>query len=292
MKNQLSHFLQLGLAILVMCTSGVLGRYIQLPPPVTIWLRCVIGAIALFGFLKLMQIDMRIKTNSARKIILLSSILLGAHWVTYFYSLQLSNVAIGMLSLFTYPVITALLEPVILKTTLHKSSLVLAIISFAGIALLVPELNFDNSYTLGITIGIFSALCYSVRNILLKKQVSSTSGITLMFYQLLIISLLLWPTTFMDGVRLDRVMFNWEALLLLGLFTTATGHTLLVLSFRHFTISTVSILSALTPLFGTLLAYLFLDEVPAGKTLLGGGLIFATVIAESILSVKRPLVKT
>ncbi|MEQ8473465.1 MAG: DMT family transporter [Marinoscillum sp.] len=287
MKNQLPHFLQLGLAILVMCTSGVLGRYIQLPPPVTIWLRCVIGAVALFVFLRLMRIDMKIRTNSARKILLLSSILLGAHWVTYFYSLHLSNVAIGMLSLFTYPVITALLEPLILKTTLRKSSLALAVISFAGIALLVPELNFDNSYTLGIAIGIFSALCYSVRNILLKKQVSNTSGITLMFYQLLIISMLLWPAAFMYNISMAHIELNWKALLLLGLFTTATGHTLLVLSFKHFTISTVSILSALTPLFGTLLGYLFLDEVPTGKTLLGGSLIFVTVVAESILSVRR-----
>ena len=39
---------------------------------------------------------------------------MGTHWIIYFISLKLSNVAIGMLSVFTYPVITAFLEPILL----------------------------------------------------------------------------------------------------------------------------------------------------------------------------------
>jgi len=40
---------------------------------------------------------------------------MGGHWITYFYALKLSNVAIGMLSLFAYPIFTALLEPFFIK---------------------------------------------------------------------------------------------------------------------------------------------------------------------------------
>lgn len=48
--------------------------------------------------------------------LILAGLFMGIHWVTYFYALQWSNVAIGMLSLFTYPVITAFLEPLFFKT--------------------------------------------------------------------------------------------------------------------------------------------------------------------------------
>ena len=48
--------------------------------------------------------------------LVVAGVFLGTHWVTYFYALQWSNVAIGMLSLFTFPVITACLEPLFLKT--------------------------------------------------------------------------------------------------------------------------------------------------------------------------------
>ncbi|RED92826.1 DMT family transporter [Marinoscillum furvescens] len=287
MNTQLSHFLQLGLAIVVMSSSGTLGRYIDMSPPVTIWVRCVIGAVALYAVLKVFGIDTSPGSRRNYGSLILSALLLGAHWVTYFFALQYSNVAIGMLALFTYPVMTALLEPIILKTPFQKLSIVLAIVAFAGVAMLVPELTFENNFTFGITLGVLSALFYSLRNIMLKKKVSGQSGITLMFYQLLVISLVLWPVLFLEESSfMTSFQANWQGILILGLFTTATGHTLFVLSFKNFSISTVSIISSLTPLIGIFLGYIFLNEVPAGKTLFGGFLIFITVIAESIHSVR------
>lgn len=286
MEQKPSHYIELALAITVMSSSGTLGRFIDLPPPVTIWLRSIIGAIALFILLKILKINLHFWKGNLGSLIA-GAVFLGGHWVTYFFALQLSTVAIGMLSLFTYPVITALLEPLMLKTKLQPVSLVLAIVAFAGVALLVPELTFDNKYTLGIAIGVLSALLYAVRNILMKKKVGQYSGIALMYYQLLFISLLLTPFALTYDFSWDQeVLAQWKPLLILGLFTTATGHTLFVLSFRHFSISTVSIISAITPLIGTLLGFIFLDEVPAGKTMIGGLLIFVTVLVESIRSAK------
>lgn len=285
MNQQLAHLLQLGLAIFIMSSSGTLGRYIELPPPVTIWMRCIIGAVALFIVLKVGKFDLRIGNPKNFWLLFGSSLLLAGHWVSYFYSLKLSTVAIGMLSLFTYPVITAFLEPVMLKIPFQKSSLALGILAFVGVALLAPELSFENEHTLGIAIGVFSALCYSIRNILMKKRVAQQSGITLMFYQLLFISLSLWPVLFGFEFEPAQLSTDWEALLILGLFTTATGHTLLVLSFKHFTVSTVSVISALTPLLGILLGFLVLNEIPAGRTYIGGSLIFLTVVTESLKSI-------
>lgn len=285
MNQQLAHLLQLGLAIFIMSSSGTLGRYIELPPPVTIWMRCIIGAVALFIVLKVGKFDLPIGNRKNFWLLFGSSLLLAGHWVSYFYSLKLSSVAIGMLSLFTYPVITAFLEPVMLKIPFQKSSLALGILAFVGVALLAPELSFENEHTLGIAIGVFSALCYSIRNILMKKRVAQQSGITLMFYQLLFISLFLWPVLFGFEFEPAQLSTDWEALLILGLFTTATGHTLLVLSFKHFTVSTVSVISALTPLLGILLGFLVLNEIPAGRTYIGGSLIFLTVVTESLKSI-------
>jgi drug/metabolite transporter (DMT)-like permease len=288
MNNQLTNFLQLAFAIIIMSSSGALGRYIELPPPIIIWTRCIIGALALFIFLKIRKFNLNIGWGSHFWILLASSLLLGLHWITYFYSLQLSNVAIGMLSLFTYPVITTLLEPIMLKVKFDYSNLILAIIALVGVSLLVPELNIENDYTLGILLGTLSALFYSVRNILLKKNITDHSGITSMFYQVLILVLVLWPVLFMfDFDPVQGASENWEALLILGLFTTAIGHTVFVLSFKHFSISTVSVISALTPLIGTLLGYIFLNEMPSGRTFIGGAIIFFTVTAESIRSIRQ-----
>ena len=122
MKNQhLKHLVELNLAMLFISTSGVLGRYISMPPPVTIWIRCLLAMVILGVFCWYQKIDLKITRKKDWKTITLSGVFLGAHWITYFYSLQLSNVAIAMLSLFTYPVITALLEPVFLKQNLTQN---------------------------------------------------------------------------------------------------------------------------------------------------------------------------
>ena len=45
-------------------------------------------------------------------------ILLGIHWATFFHAMQVSSVAVGMLSLFSFPIITILLEPCFSKSRL------------------------------------------------------------------------------------------------------------------------------------------------------------------------------
>ena len=110
MKNQyLKHLLELNLAILVISTSGALGKYISLSPPIIIWGRCFLATLFLGIFIRYKKINLKITNKKDLQTIVISSLFLWAHLVTYFYALHLSNVAIGMLSLFTFPVITALL---------------------------------------------------------------------------------------------------------------------------------------------------------------------------------------
>lgn len=285
MKNNIWYLIQFNFAMLLMSTSGSLGRFISLPPPVTIWMRCILAAILLFLFIKWRKIPYKIHVRRHFIIILISSVFLGIHWITYFYSLQYSNVAIAMLSLFSYPVITTFLEPIMLKTKFLFSNLFLALLVLIGIFFLVPEFDLENDYTIGVIIGIVSAVLYSIRNLLLKKNIVQYSGITLMFYQLAINASLLWPVLFF--FEFEALQSEWPAVLILAGITTATGHTLFVMSFKKFSISAISIMSSLQPLLGIFLAYIFLNEEPAPRTMIGGSLILATVIIESIRTVKK-----
>ena len=74
---------------------------------------------------------------------------------------------------------------------------------------------------------------------------------------------------------------EWPFLLVLGIITTAIGHTLFLNSFSYFNISTASIMSSIQPIFGVFLGALFLFEVPSIKNIFGGFLILITVIIES-----------
>ncbi|HCE54375.1 MAG TPA: EamA family transporter [Lutibacter sp.] len=286
MKNQhLKHVLELNIAILLISTSGVLGKFISLSPPVTIWFRCVFAVIILGVYCRYNKIDLKIYGKRDFKAIFLSSLLFGAHWVTYFYALQLSNVAIGMLSLFTYPVITALLEPLFFKTTLNKMHILLGIIALIGIYFLAPEFNLESNITKGVLFGLLSSVFYAIRNIMMKQKVAQYQGSMLMFYQMLIVSLVLWPVLFLFEVQ--PTSGDWMAIIALALFTTAVGHTLFVKSFKNFSIGTASIMSSVQPVYGVFFGLFFLNEIPSQNTLIGGFLILSTVVIESVQSNKR-----
>ncbi|SDF19610.1 DMT family transporter [Cellulophaga baltica] len=270
--------------MLFVSTSGALGRYVNLPVPVTIGVRAVIAVVLLFLFCKWKKISLRVPKKDLGAV-LVSGVLLGLHWITYFYALRLSNVAIGMISLFTYPILTAFLEPLLLKTKFQKIHLVLALLVLAGIYFLVPSFDVGNDYTLAVGVGTLSALFYSLRNLLLKAKAAKYNGSMLMCYQLLVISVLL--SSFYSTVQLDVVLSEWKGLAVLALLTTAIGHTLFLNSFKNFSITTVSILSSVQPIYGILLGAIFLSEFPKINTLIGGVLILSSVVIESIRSSKK-----
>ena len=189
MKSQhTNHLLELLLGTLFISTSGVLGKFIDLPTPVIIWFRSALGALFLFVFCKYKKYNIKITSKKDFSTVLLSALFLGTHWITYFYSLKLSNVALGMLSLFTFPVITAFLEPLFIKTKFDKSHILFGIIVLIGIYILSPDFDFESSQVKGILLGVFSAFCYAIRNLILKRNISSFSGTSLMMYQIAILS--------------------------------------------------------------------------------------------------------
>ena len=278
------HLIELNIAVLLISTSGVLGRYISMPPPITIWWRCLFAAILLGAFCLYKKIDLNISTSRDWKTIIISGLFFGAHWITYFYALQLSNVAIGMLSLFTYPVITALLEPIFFNSKLNVKHVLLGIIVLIGIYFLTPEFTLENNYTKGVLFGLISSIFYALRNILLKKKIAHYQGSMLMFYQMVIITLVLWPAFFF--FEMSPRTNDWGALVILALVTTAIGHTLFVMSFKNFSISTASIISSIQPIYAIIFGFLLLNEIPAERTIIGGVLILSTVVIESFQSKK------
>ena len=282
-----SHVKNLSLLLLstiFISTSGVLGKYIDLSPEVIILCRAIFAGLFIYIFCRIKKINLKIATKKDRHSFAISGFFMATHWVTYFYALKLSNVAIGMLSMFTFPVITALLEPFFSKEKLNLAHVYLAFLVLIGVYMLVPEFSIENDQLKGILFGIFSALCYSLRNLTLKKHVKDYNGSMLMLHQMIIVSVLLFPVLFFSDF--SNLESQLPLLLLVALLTTAIGHTMLVNSLQHFSVSTASIISSVQPIFGIIIAYIFVNEIPSFNTYIGGSLILLTVVIESIRSRK------
>jgi drug/metabolite transporter (DMT)-like permease len=284
-SKHLNHLLELSLATFFISTSGVLGKFIAMPPPITVWWRAALAMIILYVFCRFKKIKLSFNSLKDVPSFILSGLFLAAHWVTYFYALKLSNVALGLLSLYTFPVMTALLEPLFFKIKFNPIHILLGLMVLLGIYILLPDLDFQSSYVKGVLLGILSAFCYAMRSLILKRHVAHYDGTMLMLYQLIIVSIALLP--FLFFMDTSAIQTQLPYVIILALVTTAIGHTLFIRSLNHFSVSTASIISSMQPIYGIILAYFFLSEIPTWNTFFGGLLILTTVSIESFRTRKK-----
>ena len=272
--------IQLNIGILFLSTSGVLGRYITVDSTLTNLVRAAMALVILAAYCYYQKISFKFDTRKDLMVVVLSGVLFGAHWVTYFYALDYSNVAIALLSLYTYAGFTALLEPFILKTKFNKFDILLSLIVFVGVLIMAPSFDVDNSYTIGILFGLVSSILYTFRNILISVPAKRYDSSTLMVVQIIAMVAMMMP--FMGFYDYTGLTDQWGWIFLLALFTTALGHTLFVKSFQALNPTTSSILSCIVPVYGILWAFLILGEVPSMKTIIGGAIILSVVLLKTI----------
>lgn len=277
MKNTTSQQLLIfNIAMVFLSASGALGRSIQLSPILIIWSRCLLAGIIMLSFCFYKRYSFRINSRSDLLRVVLASLFMTIHWVLYFYSLQLTNVAVGMLTLFSYPLFTTILEPLFFKIKWSISHLISSVAVLLGLFILFPSFDIQNEFVFGMFMGLLSSLAYTSRNLLLKTQVAKYNGSVLMTYQIVFVVLVLLP--FIGSLTINNLYDNALPLITLALVTTSIGHTLFLMSFKNFSISTASILSSLQPVYGIIIAFLFLNEVPDSNSIWGGGLIVAAVM--------------
>ena len=99
-----------------------------------------------------------------------------------------------------------------------------------------------------------------------------------------IIALVLLPFFLFEEASTLSSQLPW--VFVLALLTTAIGHTMFLNCFKNFSITTISILSSIQPIYGIIIGALFLKEIPSLLTAVGGLLILSAVAIESIRTKK------
>jgi drug/metabolite transporter (DMT)-like permease len=242
--------------------------------------RAGIACIMLFGIVKLFKKSILLDCKKDYFIALFLGLLMAAHWVSYFAAMQYSSVSVGMIALFTFPVMTVLLEPFFEGIRLVWQDVVSAIVVLLGIFLIVPEISLENEITQGVLIGVCSAVLYSFRNLVHRKHFSHYSGAHAMAYQTLVIFISL--SFFSSDELFKASQETYIGLIILGTFLTAVPHALIAASLKHLRAKTFSLIACMQPLYGVGLAILVLNEQPRWQTIVGGLLVISAAIYETI----------
>ncbi|HUW56783.1 MAG TPA: DMT family transporter [Planctomycetota bacterium] len=278
--------IQLNIAVLMWGGTAMFAKGIALPVTHIICLRSLVGAAALWLLLRVLRSPATVKRAGHWGGIIAAGLLLCAHWLTYFQALRVSGAAVAILALHTYPVFTALVEPFVFREKLRKSDVALAVAVFAGILIMTPGMSLSNTVTRGIALGVLSGLFFMARNLITRKYVREYSSSAFMFWQMLITGVVLLPWIFATGVSCPPRTAG--LLLLLGVVFTAAPQTLFAASFKSLSAKTVGVIATLLPFYGALFGYLIHHETVVLRTALGGLVILACVLFETVRSAAAP----
>ncbi len=278
--QHLRPFIICNTGVVLLGFTAVLSQLIDWPTLVIVAARSII-AMGSIGLFLLFTKHPLLISSIHRQRAMLTGLFLAIHWFTYFKAVELSGVAIGLSALFTFPIITVLIEPLWHKIPYVKHNLLAALFCFFGVGILLNASFSSPDIRSGIGVGIISAIAYTIRNLMSKPLLTNVSSTQLMFTQVTTASFFYVMLLYFTRISPSDLSFSTSNIIyvvLLGTLFTGAAHTMFMHGFSAFSASFVSILAAVQPLYGTLLGIWILGEIPTMSTWVGGGFILMAII--------------
>lgn len=290
MQEKVLDYVKLHVSVLLAGFTGLLAKLISLNEVMIVWYRM------LFAFLifAVMLIFMRKKPvenfKDALKIIGLGA-LLTIHLIFFFGSMKYATLSIGVVCYSLVGFFTVLFEPLVLKTKFSFVELFYSLIAVLGIGLIF---NFDTSYRFGIVLGVISAGLFALYTLYNKTIQVGKSSRSMLFYELLGGALFMaiflpFYIPISHTTQLLPVGIDWLWIILLAFFCTIFLYLLYIDVLKKLSAFTVSLAGNLEPVYGILLAVIFLGEAKdfTLSFYIGMILIFASVFSQSFFKNKN-----
>jgi len=257
--------------------AGLFGKWVALSAVAIVVGRTLIAAATLAVIAAIIR-ETRSRPSLA---LLVNGGILALHWVAFFAAIKVSTVAIGLLGYASFPLFVLLLERLLTGRRWRVADTITALAVTMGLALLVPVDSWESSGALGLAWGVLSGLSFALLAVRNRGLRNAHSAIGLSLWQNAFAGLWLLPVLAWQGVGGAVTAESLTLLLLLGVLCTALAHTLFIASLARLSAHTASVVAALEPVYGILLAVLLLDETPDRRTLAGAVLIVVASIYTS-----------
>ncbi|KZL91845.1 DMT family transporter [Clostridium magnum] len=274
--------MEIHLAVFLFGLSGLFGKLLSLSSIIIVLGRVFFSSIFLLIIMIYLKKDIKLKQQKHYFYLVVMGVILAIHWSTFFKSIQVSTVAIGLLTFSTFPVFVTFLEPCFFKEKIKLSDIVIAIITFLGVVFVIPKFEMGSNLTQGVLWGIISGFTYAILSMLNRKYVKEYSSSVIAFYEQLVATIVLIPFLFLQkpAFHIRDVLL----LIILGIIFTGISHSLFISGLKNIKTQTAGIISSLEPVYGIIFAVFLLREIPTLREILGGIIILGTVFYSTIKS--------
>ena len=288
-NDKLFHYFHLHFIVFIWGFTAVLGDLISIQAIPLVWFRMAIATllIALLVVLTKKRLKFPKKTMMA---FLLGGICISLHWITFFAAIKISNVSVTLSVMSTGAFFASFLEPLFYKRKIILYEVLFGVLVIVGLYIIF---NAEGDYYQGIILALISAFLSALFSVINGKFVEKHNAYSISFYELLFgvlaITIYLWSTGSFTSEFFQLNKTDWICLFVLASVCTAYAFIASVYVMKWLSPYTVMLTINLEPVYGIILALLFLkeDEYMSSQFYYGALIILATVIANGIIKNRR-----
>lgn len=260
-KDNIRHQIHLHFLVFIAGFTAILGKLITNSPISIVWHRMFIALIVIFLFVAITRKKLKTSYQNIFKYAILGFVI-SLHWITFFMSIDYSNVTIALSMMSTTAFFTSFIEPFFFSRKIIAHELLLSILVIIAIFLI---LNSELNYSVGIILGIFSAFFASIFSVLNGLLIKNEKAYKISFYEFLFgvvfISILLIITGRLDDLLIESFFsVNYLYISILGVVCTAYAFIAAVYLLNYITPYSAVLTYNLEPVYGILLALIIFGE--------------------------------
>ena len=102
--------------------SGIFPKLIVLPADSIILGRSIVAVLLFLPIILLSKASIRLAGKKNIYLVAVIGLLMAGHWVFFYHSIKLSTVAIAVILIFTYPMMSAIIEPLWNKKKVNNNT--------------------------------------------------------------------------------------------------------------------------------------------------------------------------
>ena len=287
-------FLHLHFLVFIAGFTAILGELITIRAIPLVWYRMIIAVILVFFFIKFTKTNIKIAPRNILKLSI-AGIIIALHWITFFGSIDESNISIALSMFSTGAFFASLIEPMIFKRKIIGYEVIFGLLVVLGVLIITQS---EIRHLKGIILGLVSAFLsafFAVLNGSFLKQFTAT---TITFYEFVSGIVFITIVMLIFGYGYTPEIFDLSNsdliyLLILGSVCTAYAFIGAVYVMHHISPFTVMLTYNLEPVYGILLAILLFPEkeTMSPNFYYGAFIIIGAVLLNAYLKSKRGFVK-
>ena len=268
----------LHVAVALFGFAALFGKWIAWPATAIVLGRTFVAAMTL----AIVLVARDRSLGPSRLALVLNGAILAAHWVAFFEAVKIASVAVALLGYATFPLFVLVLERRRATSPAASGDTAIAVLTAAGLVVLAPNFSWSTDAFRGLALGVASGFTFAWLSVRTKQLVVSVSATRIAFWQNAFAAACLVPVVVLASpLPAWPAPGDWLLILVLGIVCTGVAHTLFIASMQRVSAHTASIVAALEPVYGILLAIVLLHELPDVRTLSGGALIVAAALIAS-----------